>query len=147
MKRYGIVLFSLLILLLFLSGTSGKKSVYKCNGRKYSSDATHIRAMGKGRSSNESAAARMANHDAGVQLGKAVDEWLAKKNRKNQSQSFSETTGIEWDDAMLVNESLQMTLRNVSIICTQTQRKKGYFNTIQIVEIPVSEILKSVSPD
>jgi hypothetical protein len=116
-----------------------------CNGKRFYSDSQYIRAMGKGRSQNESAASRMAHHDANVQLAKAVDAYfenVSRYNERKKSQEYSVT--VEWDQQILTRESLNVILQNVSVVCSQTRFRKGFYQKIQIVEIPIEELkLKS----
>jgi hypothetical protein len=119
------------------------KIIFECNGVNYSSDATHIRAMGTGTSRNESTASRMASLDASANLAKAIDAYLEKISAfKDKRQVKQGTPTVEWEDESLTREEINMTLTNVATLCTQTNSSDEMYTTLMIVEIPLSEIMK-----
>jgi hypothetical protein len=119
------------------------KIVFECNGVRYSSDATHIRAMGTGTSRNESTASRMASLDASVNLAKAIEAYLEKISAyKDKRQVKQGAPAVEWEDGSLTREEINMTLSNVATICSQTSSSDEMYTTRMIVEIPLSEIMQ-----
>lgn len=119
------------------------KVLFECQGEKYSSDATYIRAMGSGTSLNESTASRMANLDASANLAKAIENYLEKISAYQDNRRMKEgTPEIEWDGGSFSREELNRTLSNVSTICSQTLFDNKMYTTVSIVEIPIEQIIK-----
>jgi hypothetical protein len=152
MKRnYTIILTSLILLQACGNMLVGKKEpipepdkvIFECNGVSYSSDATHIRAMGTGTSRNESTASRMASLDASANLAKAIEAYQEKISAfKDKRQVKQGAPAVEWEDESLTREEINMTLSNVATICSETSSSDEMYTTRMVVEMPLSEILK-----
>ncbi len=119
-----------------------EKVVFSCKGQKYHSDMNFIRAMGTGSSRNESTSYRMADLDATTNLARAVDAYLEKVNAyRDKKQVQNGEAAIEWEGETLVREEINMTLTDVATVCSESSLNDAMYNTMVIVEIPMSSVL------
>ncbi len=149
-------IFILVLLTLAISGCSslsGRRAeklpepdriIFRCNGVEYSSDGQFIRAMGSGTSRNESTAARMAGLDASVNLARAIKNYEEKITAfRDKRQVKRGEAAVEWEEGTLTREQINMTLSNVSTICSETKTDGEMYITIQIVEVPIHQVIPS----
>ncbi|MFW5726059.1 MAG: hypothetical protein ACOCX0_06390 [Bacteroidota bacterium] len=116
--------------------------VFQCNDQDWSSDREFIRARGQGTSRNESTAHRMAELDANVNLARAVEEYQKKVEAfRDNRQMEKETTEVEWEGSTLSQTEINMSLRNVAAVCSQSELEDNMYTVVKIVEIPLSQII------